>query len=113
VVTRKSKSKRGKDKDSNRATPADDGAAEIARAERKLANALANVEAARDKLSRRERELADLLQRHGRLPAPEPGETIPPDGAPNLSTAYDDRPAEERDASLAASGDGGPGGDES
>jgi hypothetical protein len=51
------------------ARPVDDnGSAEIAKAEKQLAKALAKVEEARGELMARERELTDLMRRHGRLP---------------------------------------------
>jgi hypothetical protein len=43
-----------------------DGSAEIRRAEKRLANALAVVDEAREKVQRRERDLAQLMDRHGR-----------------------------------------------
>jgi hypothetical protein len=45
-----------------------DGAAEIAAAEKALAKALKRVEEARGELATKERELADLLRKHGRMP---------------------------------------------
>jgi hypothetical protein len=44
----------------------DDGSAEIRRAEKRLAAALAVVDEAREKVQRRERDLAQLMDRHGR-----------------------------------------------
>jgi outer membrane protein TolC len=113
VVSRKSKTRRGKEKDRDRARAADDGAVDIARAERKLASALANVEAARDKLARRERELSDLLQRHGRPPAPEPDETTPPDYDTEMSSFSDETVASQFDSAVAATDGDGPDGVES
>jgi hypothetical protein len=47
----------------------DDGSADIKRAEERLAKALAAVDDARSKVARRERDLAALMERHGRTPA--------------------------------------------
>lgn len=47
------------------------GKAEIKRAEQRLARALAGVDTAREKVSRRERDLAMLMTRHGRSPEPD------------------------------------------
>jgi outer membrane protein TolC len=58
----KRKSKDTKSKSKKR----DDGSAEIARAEKRLAKALADVHDARAKVQRRERDLAALMERHGR-----------------------------------------------
>ena len=71
------KKSKGKNKDSNKAKKqrdmrSDNGVAEIADAETKLVAALANLEAARQELARRERELSELLARHGRLPELQP-----------------------------------------
>lgn len=44
----------------------DAGSAEIKRAEDRLAGALAEVDDARKKVARRERDLAALMERHGR-----------------------------------------------
>jgi hypothetical protein len=46
-----------------------DGAKEIKRAEARLAKAVTEMEDARAKVSRRERDLADLLARHGQTPS--------------------------------------------
>lgn len=52
-----------------RAAQRDDGAVAIKRAEGRLARALAEVDAARDKVTRREHDLAALMERHGRTTA--------------------------------------------
>jgi hypothetical protein len=45
-----------------------DGSAEVKRAEERLSAALADVDAARAKVSRRERDLAALMERYNRTP---------------------------------------------
>lgn len=52
----------------NDAKKKDDGSAEIRRAEKRLEKALAGVDGAREKAARRERELAALMEQHGRTP---------------------------------------------
>lgn len=68
----KHKDKRGKKGDDKRSRKDGgdkrSGAEEIAKAEKALARALRDVEAAREALARRERELSRLLEKHGRLP---------------------------------------------
>ncbi len=61
------KSKSGKSRKS-KADPKkpDDGSAEIKQAEQRLSKALAEVDAARVKVQRRERDLAKLMERYGR-----------------------------------------------
>ena len=71
------KKSKGKNKSSDKGKKqrdkrADNGVAEIADAETKLVEALANLEAARQELARRERDLSTLLARHGRLPEAQP-----------------------------------------
>jgi hypothetical protein len=65
----KNKKKSGRD-DARKAGDARDRDAqrEIARAEKRLAAALQELDDARAKLSRRETTLADLLRKHGRMP---------------------------------------------
>ena len=47
-------------------TSRDDGSADIRRAEKRLSKALAGVDDAREKVLRRERDLAKLMARYGR-----------------------------------------------
>jgi hypothetical protein len=56
-------------KKSNKKAAADrnDGAIEIKRAEERLTKAISDVEVARQKVARRERDLAEVLARHGRI----------------------------------------------
>lgn len=59
------KSVKGKDKKrQQRASNQDDGATEVVRAQKRLASALADLDAARDKVARRERDLGSLMQRY-------------------------------------------------
>jgi hypothetical protein len=83
--------------------PVDDGSKEIARAERRLASALAAVDAARDKAARRERKLARLLERYGRLPVV--ADTEPSD----MHTAQDAYVSGHAETTSAAEGDAGNG----
>ncbi len=60
---------------------ADDADARIAAAELRLAEALADLDQARETLGRRERELLELLRQFGRLPGGEiEAEDLPPEG---------------------------------
>lgn len=59
-----------------------DGEAKVRRAEKRLARALTEVDAARDKVARRERDLGVVLARYGRIaPAVETEDIEVPAGA--------------------------------
>ena len=63
-----------------------DGSAEISRAEERLAGALAEVDDARKKVARRERDLAALMERHGRsAPIGNPDAEAIPLAAPSFT----------------------------
>jgi hypothetical protein len=62
------KKKASKKSESTKAAKRSDGAKEIKQAEARLAKAIAAVEEARSKVTRRERDLADVLARHGHPP---------------------------------------------
>ena len=66
----KSRDKGTKDKRSG-GQKRNDGNVEIAKAEQALAKALRKVEDARSKVMRRERELLELMRKHGRIPMDE------------------------------------------
>lgn len=73
----------------------DDGSAEIKRAEDRLARALADIDTAREKVARRERDLAALMERHGRIPAPDTaGDAAIPLAAPSR-TAFENGTADD------------------
>jgi hypothetical protein len=91
------KGKSGKSKNPGRQAASkerDNGSAEIRRAEKRLAKALAEVDEAREKVQRRERDLAQLMDRHGRtapistmadeaIPLEAPSQTASENGAPH------------------------------
>ena len=89
------KDKSGKKKNPGRPADSkkrDNGSAEIKRAEKRLAAALAGVDEAREKVQRRERDLAQLIDRHGRTA---PSSTIADDA---ISLETPSQPASENGA---------------
>jgi hypothetical protein len=89
----------------------DDGAADIARAEKKLAKALASVETAREELALRERELTGLLQRHGRMPLSQADEQVLIDQVQTITPINQDVIVREADPLAPVSDDGSRDGD--
>ena len=60
--------------------------AEIRRAEKRLSEALASVDAAREKVQRRERDLAKLMNRYGHTPPVSAAEAIPLESTSQIVT---------------------------
>lgn len=116
-----SKGKFKKSKNNSRragSTKRDDGSAEIRRAEKRLSKALAGVDEAREKVQRRERGLAKLMERHGRtapvsaashdaIPLEAPSQTASESGATRADTEpAEAEPAQAEPVEQAASTDG-------
>jgi hypothetical protein len=86
MASKKDKSREKKDKRAD-SRKRNDGHAEIAKAEQALAKALRQVEDARSKVIRRERELLELMKKHGRIPMDE--DTDADDEAESVSSILD------------------------